>query len=200
VDIYNPDIRAAHQETAQAEAAELARSFGHSYMPNHWGKYDVLINCSPLGEERPGLQGEIPVNMSAMAKHALVIDMVYNGPNGTTPLIRNARTLGHEVSTGFSFLLSQAIEQFRLNMHYTVDAEQAALIKDQDYLPRTRHAVRSKGLNPFSFGRIENMDLLDQLAQTKKCYARHVDGKTEIFAASREIAMQIYDSYVQMTT
>ncbi|MFQ5702067.1 MAG: shikimate dehydrogenase family protein, partial [Acidobacteriota bacterium] len=76
-------------------------------------RYDVLVNCTPVGMATNGhpSPGELPVSPSAI-KGKLVYDVVYAPME--TALLKAARARGIPTLGGIEMLVEQAAEQYQL--------------------------------------------------------------------------------------
>lgn len=70
--------------------------------------YDLVVNCTPVGMYS---EGPYPINISAIAKHQAVFDMVYGSE---TPLVRKALSKGCTVAYGADMLAGQGAASFGL--------------------------------------------------------------------------------------
>lgn len=106
-----PDIRITNRTAEKADA--LAAEFGITALPWHaradyLGDISLLINTTSLGMTgKPALT----LDLSALAPHALVTDIVYN-PLRTT-LLEAAAARGNPVVDGLGMLLHQAVPGFK---------------------------------------------------------------------------------------
>jgi len=70
--------------------------------------YDVVVNATPVGRD----DGKVPFAVETLDKDAVVIDLVYGLE--PTPLVRDAKALGHTVIDGREVLLTQVHRQIHL--------------------------------------------------------------------------------------
>lgn len=82
----------------------------------------IVVNATPLGREH-----ELPLPPALLAPAAVLLDLVY--VPGGTPLVRAARAAGVRVVDGWTLLLLQGAEAFRLwtGRQAPVEAMRAAL-------------------------------------------------------------------------
>ena len=73
------------------------------------GKFDILINCTPLGMK--GFEEKLPVPES-LIENVVVFDTVYNPIE--TPLIKLAKRRGCKVVYGLDMLVYQGAEAFKI--------------------------------------------------------------------------------------
>lgn len=73
------------------------------------GKFDILINCTPLGMK--GFESKLPVPES-IVENVVVFDTVYNPIE--TPLIRLAKKRNCKVVYGLDMLVYQGAEAFKI--------------------------------------------------------------------------------------
>ncbi|ADB57940.1 shikimate dehydrogenase [Archaeoglobus profundus] len=73
------------------------------------GKFDILINCTPLGMK--GFEEKLPVPES-LIENVVVFDTVYNPIE--TPLIKLAKKRGCKVIYGLDMLVYQGAEAFKI--------------------------------------------------------------------------------------
>jgi len=73
------------------------------------GKFDILINCTPLGMK--GFEEKLPVPDS-LIENVVVFDTVYNPIE--TPLIKLAKRKGCKVVYGLDMLVYQGAEAFKI--------------------------------------------------------------------------------------
>ncbi|WP_457550557.1 shikimate dehydrogenase [Archaeoglobus sp.] len=73
------------------------------------GKFDILINCTPLGMK--GFKEKLPVPES-LIENVVVFDTVYNPIE--TPLIKLAKKRGCKVVYGLDMLVYQGAEAFKI--------------------------------------------------------------------------------------
>ncbi len=97
------------EERGQRAAAELGLDF-LALDELDAGRFDLLVNATPLGRDA---EGELPFDPEALAPGATVIDLAYLD-GAPTRLVAAARAAGRTAIDGREVLLAQAIPQFRL--------------------------------------------------------------------------------------
>lgn len=96
------------------KAEQLKQQFGKKIIPMDWDKRsailtdaDLLVNTTSLGlKNNPPLE----LDLSALPKHAIVNDIVYNPL--VTPLLAQAEAAGYETVDGLGMLIYQAMPGF----------------------------------------------------------------------------------------
>lgn len=73
---------------------------------NEVEKYDIVINCTPVGMFKD--KDNTPINKEQLAKFQVAVDLIYN-PLETT-LLRQARELGLKTANGLYMLVAQAVK------------------------------------------------------------------------------------------
>jgi 3-dehydroquinate dehydratase/shikimate dehydrogenase len=68
--------------------------------------YDLIVNATPVGSQGD----ELPFSIRGVARHAVVVDLVYT--DGTTPLVASALAQGLRVVDGREILRAQVERQF----------------------------------------------------------------------------------------
>ncbi|MCL2460423.1 MAG: shikimate dehydrogenase, partial [Euryarchaeota archaeon] len=89
----------------------MAKRFKGTYLSENelYGhKFDVLINCTPLGMK--GFPSVLPVPKECISKGMVVMDVVYN-PH-ITPLLAEAESKGASIIPGIEMLMGQAEKSF----------------------------------------------------------------------------------------
>ena len=76
--------------------------------PPEPGSWDLLVNCTPVGNY-PRV-AETPIAKELLAGGRLVYDLIYNPT--VTALLRDAEEMGCETIGGLDMLVAQAHEQF----------------------------------------------------------------------------------------
>ena len=93
--------------------------------------FDLLVNCAPFGQGGRGLPVEFSSLFSCLNKTALVFDLVYAPPGSevSTLVVEAARDQGYIAIDGWSMLMHQALESFRIWTGVSIDksALEAAL-------------------------------------------------------------------------
>ena len=114
------------------KAKAIREIFGNDVVPTAWSDLpnvledaELLVNATPLGMHG---QPNLKVDLSPLAKHAIVSDIVYVPLK--TPLLASADALGLVTSDGLEMLLYQAVRGFELwfGMRPEVTAEQYDLM------------------------------------------------------------------------
>jgi 3-dehydroquinate dehydratase/shikimate dehydrogenase len=100
-------VRLHARSAAQAEEVATATGAAAGPWPPEPGSWDVLINCTPIGQH-PRVN-ETPIDAGALTGR-LVYDLVYNPT--MTRLLREAGTAGCATIGGLEMLVAQAHEQF----------------------------------------------------------------------------------------
>jgi 3-dehydroquinate dehydratase/shikimate dehydrogenase len=93
------------------QAAEVAAATGADAAPVEAvvdGRFDVLLNATPLGSG--AAPGQCPVPLGALRAPQVVFDMVYEPRE--TPLLAAARARGCRTIDGLEMLVAQALGQF----------------------------------------------------------------------------------------
>ena len=93
------------------KAQAMAKRFMGSYLSEselHEHRFDVLINCTPLGMK--GFPSDLPFPKECIGEGMIIMDVVYN-PH-ITPLLAEAETRGASIIPGIEMLIGQAKEAF----------------------------------------------------------------------------------------
>jgi len=93
------------------KAESMVKRFGGTYLPEselHEQRFDVLINCTPLGMK--GFPTDLPFPKECILEGMLVMDIVYN-PH-MTPLLAEAEAKDASIIHGIEMLIGQAEESF----------------------------------------------------------------------------------------
>ena len=102
VDALKPDVTIVSRNRARAE--ELAAKMGVTTSGREALRdADLLVNCTPVGMDGEGM----PLDPDSL--RGAVLDLVYAGSRGETPLVRAARERGLRAVDGLSVLVHQAI-------------------------------------------------------------------------------------------
>ena len=101
-------VRIHARDRSRAEAVAMLTSAAAGPWPPEPGSWDLLINCTPLGQF-PN-QDQTPVPVEAITGR-YVYDLVYNPP--ATRLVQEAASVGCLTLGGLEMLVAQAQEQFR---------------------------------------------------------------------------------------
>ncbi len=101
-------VRIHARQRAQAEMVAMQTSAEAGSWPPEAGSWDLLINCTPVGQFPH--EGETPVPMDQLTGR-YVYDLVYNPP--ATRLQQEAASVGCLTLGGLEMLVAQAQEQFR---------------------------------------------------------------------------------------
>ncbi len=96
-------IAARNEESGR----ELARQFGYGVFDGSGSRFDLLVNCTPIGME----EGSIPEYIRK-CRFGAVIDFVYS--ERQTPFMRLAREQSAKYVGGIEILARQAVHSFRL--------------------------------------------------------------------------------------
>ena len=99
-----------HSRNASKAQAMAERFRGTSLFQNelYEHRFDVLINCTPLGMK--GFPLDLPFPKECILEGTVVMDVVYN-PH-ITPLLAEAKSKGATIIPGFNMLIGQAEESF----------------------------------------------------------------------------------------
>ena len=101
-------IHARNRARAQA-IVDLASTIDIGPWPPDAGSWDLLVNCTPIGQYPRA--GDTPVPIDQLTGRC-VYDLVYNPT--TTRLLREAAAVGCRTIGGLEMLVAQAEEQFRM--------------------------------------------------------------------------------------
>ena len=100
--------------------------------------YSLIVNATPLGRNGEAL----PFDVRGMQPHGSVVDLTYG--HETTPLVREALSLGMTAIEGLEVLLIQVLRQFRLmtgrEMPPDLPRERLGLRALEPFAPRSRQA------------------------------------------------------------
>lgn len=109
------DVCVINRTEAKAVAvAQLAGDVGRTGSPEDLGAADLVINATPLGMGATDVEHDVPFDVSALADHAVVSDLIYHP--ATTPLLAQAQARGLRSQNGLAMLVHQAVAQFE---HWT---------------------------------------------------------------------------------
>ena len=105
-------VAIANRTSARAEA--LAAAAGGCAVP--WGvalaPYDCVINCTSIGMDGTGTEGEVPCDLATAKPATLIVDIVYAPEE--TPLLRGAEAAGLPTLGGLPMLIHQGALAFAL--------------------------------------------------------------------------------------
>jgi 3-dehydroquinate dehydratase / shikimate dehydrogenase len=100
--------------------------------------YSLIVNATPLGRNGEAL----PFDLRRMQPNGSVVDLTYG--HETTPLVRQALSLGMTAIEGLEVLLIQALYQFRLmtgrDMPRDLPRERLGLRTRRPFAPRSRQS------------------------------------------------------------
>jgi shikimate dehydrogenase len=102
------DVTVHARNRARAEEVAMIVSGKVGAWPPEPGSWDLLVNCTPVGNY-PRV-AETPIAKELLAGGRLVYDLIYNPT--VTALLRDAEEMGCETIGGLDMLVAQAHEQF----------------------------------------------------------------------------------------
>jgi len=101
-------LEQAGQLASQFEGANAIELNFQTFQPSN---FQLIVNTTPLGMTPNIDQSPLPENLS-LSKHTKIYDLVYNPRE--TKLVRDARALGLNATTGLGMLIEQAALGFEL--------------------------------------------------------------------------------------
>ena len=90
-----------------ATVSELCKDFGAESYRGSVGRFDIIVNCTPIGL----VEGEYPADISELTKGQTVFDMVYGKE---TPIQAIAKRKGCKIVDGADMLIGQGAASFRM--------------------------------------------------------------------------------------
>ncbi len=102
---------------AEALVSDLRRAFPAAsceILPELTGLrgFDAVVNCTSVGMEGSGSEGQLPFDPNETELHCLIVDIVYKPE--VTPLLRAAEAAGRRVLGGLPMLVYQGALAFEL--------------------------------------------------------------------------------------
>ncbi len=109
VSVWNRSADRAYRLLAELTAAGVRADWQAA--PEAWG-YDCIVNCTSVGMEGGGSEGQSPCDFANAAEHALAVDIVYKPE--VTPFLRAAKARGLRTLGGLPMLIYQGALAFEL--------------------------------------------------------------------------------------
>ncbi|MCY3578111.1 MAG: shikimate dehydrogenase [bacterium] len=102
----------ARRPERATSAAALAGSVGTTAGPTDVGRYQLVVNATPVGMAETEGAGQLPVDPDLLHPHQHVAELVYNPLQ--TPLLAECHRRGVPASTGLGMLVYQAARAVRI--------------------------------------------------------------------------------------
>ena len=102
----------ARRPEQAASAAALAGSVGTTAGPTDVGRYQLVVNATPVGMAETEGEGRLPVDPDLLHLQQHVVELVYNPLH--TPLLAECHRRGVPASTGVGMLVYQAAHAVRV--------------------------------------------------------------------------------------
>ena len=102
----------ARRPEPAASAAALAGSVGTTAGPNDVGRYQLVVNATPVGMAETEGSGKLPIDPDLLHPQQHVAELVYNPLQ--TPLLAECHSRGVPASNGVGMLVYQAAHAVRI--------------------------------------------------------------------------------------
>jgi shikimate dehydrogenase len=109
------DSLRGYQASAGLATQIVALPWENLNMPQTFGRYHLIVNCTTIGMRHSPEEGKSPLNLEAIPSGALVYDLIYNP--SPTPLLQLAQRAGANILGGLPMLVYQGAASFELWTH-----------------------------------------------------------------------------------